>query len=152
VYSSAGPKARSAAANAGTWLWRQRIAICSVVLYLVVLLGLLARARIWRGRPADLWPPPGEVIFLAPLVLLLVGLAYARSGFFWLPVGALGLTGLLLICCGGLSFRLRPPGRLGAVAWAALGLVAGAALAFAILYHFNLLESVVHTWQFGTGG
>jgi len=152
VYAGAGPKALGAAENAGTWVWRQRFAVSSVVLYLAVLLGLLARCRIWRSRPGELWPPPGEAIFFAPLVLLLLLLAYARSSFFWIPVGALGLSGLLLIALGGLSFRLRPPGRGRAVVWAALGLVAGAGLAYAILYNFDLLESVVHTWQFGADG
>jgi len=152
VYLAAGPKARSAAANAESWLWRQRISIGGVVLYLATLLALLVRARIWRCRRSDLWPPPGETVFLAPLVVLLVGLAYARSPFFWLPIGGMGLTGFVLLSLGGLSFRLRPPGRAASLLWVVLAMAAGAGLAYGILYHYNLLESVVHTWQFGADG
>jgi len=152
VYRSAGAKARGAAELARTWLWRQRTALAGIVLYLIFLLALVGRTRPWRIRAAELWPPPGEGVFLAPLVLLLIGLGYARSSIFWIPIAWLCLSGLLALTLGGLSFRVRPPGRAAAAFWAVSGMLAGAGLAYAVLYQYELLESVVHTWRFGTEG
>jgi len=149
-YRAAGPKAASSQQRAEEWILRQRLAGAGLVGFLILLVALLLRIPAWRLRGRDLWPLPAEVIFLLPGLAFLVVLGRAHSAVFWKPVAVLTGGGLLLVWIGALSLRRRPVGsRWGAVAGAGLTLVVGLGYAYATIYHYNLLESVVHTWQFG---
>jgi len=133
---------------------RARWAWAIVVAFAVLCVARLRRIEgSWRAAAARLARPPAEVVFLAPVALVLVALAstgndLVATAVVFAIVGAIVLTwlaGAVLAARaarGGLSWRARSSHAL-AVATATI------ALLYAVLEEQQLLDFLLHTVRFG---
>jgi hypothetical protein len=117
----------------------------------MLLFASLAEVALRVGRPR--WRPPIEVIYLAPIAIVLVGVALTTHSLIAPAVALLAGGGLALAWISGVALdTLRAHDRnvrRRALAHAAVCAVAVLALAVIALGRGNLLEMVIETVQFG---
>ncbi|HET9625021.1 MAG TPA: hypothetical protein VFP84_26820, partial [Kofleriaceae bacterium] len=133
---------------------RDRAAIAA---YLVVLAaaaifaGALARTARRAGRAA--LRPPIEVIFLAPITAVLIGVALTTHRAIAAAVATISLGGLALAYLSGAQLeavrRLGRARRLRTAGHLALCLLAVAALVYIALTRDNLIDTLRETVRFG---
>jgi hypothetical protein len=124
---------------------------------LAALLGSLVEAIARSGRGArKALRPPIEVVFLAPVALVIVGVAFTAHRLIAPAVAAISAGGLALSWLSGAALdELRASGRphrLRSVAQVAVCLVGIAALAYIALMRDALLDTVIETVRFGPEG
>jgi hypothetical protein len=125
---------------------------------LAALLGSLveAIARRPRGARRAALRPPIEVVFLAPVALVMIGVAFTTHRLIAPAVAAISAGGLALSWLSGAALEaLRASGRahrLRSVAHVAVCLVGIAALAYIALMRGALLDTVIETVRFGPEG
>lgn len=119
------------------------------------LLGSLAEAvlRSPRGTRRAALRPPVEVVFLAPVAAVLVGVAFTAHRLIAPAVAAISTGGLALSWLSGAALeRLGATGRprrLRAAGHVLACLVGVAALAYIALTHDSLLDALIETVRFG---
>ncbi len=135
---------------------RDRWYVAACVAVAAVLAGLLAslvEATLRGGRRRPLLRPPIEVLFIAPVGAVLIGVAFTANELIAPAVTTLSIGGIVLAWLSGAALdTARASGRsvrLRAMLHALGCLVAVVALAFIVLTHGNLLELVIETAQFG---
>lgn len=129
-------------------LWL-RGALVGAAAALAVLLGSLATgARSWRRAAAALWPPPAELVYLAPVAAVLVGLAALRFGDVAAAVAAVAAIGLGSTWLSGAGLRLHPRSRRRALVHALAAAVGVCAAIYLVLHQTALLDDLVDTIDF----
>ena len=137
-YEAAGDTTGAALARRRLWMQRAAWAAWGLVAALALL--ALPRARRW-------WPPPTAVSYLGPVALATLLMAMPMSPAFAPALISLAVGAVALIWLWGAG----PPPRTSTGRWltaAARGL-AMAALAYAIVHHFELVEVLWHTLKYG---
>jgi hypothetical protein len=125
---------------------------------LAALLGSLveAIARSPRGARRAALRPPIEVVFLAPVALVMIGVAFTTHRLIAPAVAVISAGGLALSWLSGAALEeLRASGRahrLRSVAHVVVCLAGIAALAYVALMRDALLDTVIETVRFGPEG
>ncbi|MBA3822246.1 MAG: hypothetical protein H0X17_25395, partial [Deltaproteobacteria bacterium] len=132
------------------WYVVSWFALASII---IALLASLSDAVVRGGRR---WPgakPPIEVLFLAPVAAVLLGVALTTHRAMAPAVLVLAGGGLVLAWLSGATLELlrarRRPIGLRALLHVVGCLVAVCALVYIVLTHDNLLEMMIETIQFG---
>jgi len=119
----------------------------------LALVGSLLEARRRGGRSPIPRKPPVEVLFLAPVSVVLLAVALTTHRAMAPAVAILSVGGLALAWLSGMTLELlrahRRPLGLRAAIHAALCVAAVAALAYIVLTHDDLLEMMIETIRFG---
>lgn len=109
-----------------------------------------------RGPPGARWPalrPPLEAVFLAPVALVLIGVAFTAHRLIAPAVATIALGGLALTWLSGAALdQLRATGRahrVRSVAHVIACLAGVAALAYVALIRGDLLDMLLETVRFG---
>lgn len=121
-----------------------------------LLLLLLLRLAAGNGRRAvrALWPPPIEVMFMAPIAALLTGVAYTGHELIGPAVLLVCTAGLIVTWSSnaglnaGLMHGARA-GKLRATVHATVAVVAMAAMIYIAVHRHGLLDQIVETVRFG---
>nr|MDQ3369596.1 hypothetical protein [Myxococcota bacterium] len=126
---------------------------CALAAMIIALLASFADAVVRGGRR---WPgakPPVEVLFLAPVAAVLLGVALTTHRAMAPAVFVLSGGGLALGWLSGATLELLRTRRRAVGLRAALHvvgcLIATCALVYIVLTHDNLLEMMIETIQFG---
>lgn len=131
---------------------RARLSTLSYGVALAALLLLLASLRAaagsWRAAARALRRPPTEVIYFAPVGLLLFAFALTGHEMIAPAVAVVTGGGLALSWLSGAALRARPARR-RAVAHALIAAAGMAALLYATLHHNGLLDLLLGTLRFG---
>jgi len=147
-----------ALAEIATRKWRGQVgqgARVALALGMLALAGLLRRRTgSWRRAARGLWPPPVEVVYLAPVAF---GIALVAEGGNPLAARAVDVIlggGLAIAWVSGVALRTRATrlstvGLLGHVI--AVGL-ATVAVAWIAVMHDQLLDLLIETWRNGHDG
>ena len=128
-----------------------------IVLAAIVLLAIAMLRRdagSWRSAARMLLPPPSEVLFLAPIALVLIVLAHTGN-----PIVADSVTGIIVggVAIAWISGALLEAARRRrqrlharrAVIQAAVAVAAAGAVAYIAVEHFRVIDLVVETWDHG---
>lgn len=121
--------------------------------FLALLVSLALAARSVRGALRSLWPPPTEVLYLAPVALVLGALSWADFEGLGPAVTAISIAGALAAWISGAGLRLRRE-RGGRMAAAVAVHALAAALAvvgvvYAAMYENQLIDPILDTIRFG---
>jgi hypothetical protein len=123
--------------------------------WLIVIAALVtfaaALAATVRRAPARLavLRPPIEVIFLAPIAAVLIGVALTAHRAIAPAVATISLGGLALAYLSGAQLEARPRRRWRSLGHLALCLIAVAALVYIAFTRDNLIDLLVETVRFG---
>jgi hypothetical protein len=114
------------------------------VLIVAAAIALLAMARLSRSGLRALWPPPAELLWLAPVLscVLLAGLAQEHDEARAVAMLALGAAALLWL--NGAHLRARPPARPVAL-YVGLGALQFAGLLYCALVTNHLWHKLIDT-------
>ncbi len=125
---------------------RVRRAHLHVALWLVLAaLAVAAAAGVRRIGWRRIARPPGEVLFVAPIALVLAGVATTGNPLVARAVWTLAIAGVAIAWLSGALLAARP-GRL----WiAGVALVAAACVAYLALDHGSLATMIAETWRTG---
>jgi hypothetical protein len=132
---------------------RSRFALGAWILALVGILALCATillaTRSARGALRALWPPPGEVLYLAPVAAILSATAFTGYDGLGPAVTTVSLAGVLVAWLSGAGLRLAA-GRIRIVAVHAVAAAAVVVAAiYLALYRNRLIDPVLDTLRFG---
>ncbi|MGN6105409.1 MAG: hypothetical protein ACTHU0_09920 [Kofleriaceae bacterium] len=121
---------------------------------LAILLGSLAEAWLRPPRARRRWPrPPFELLYIAPVAAVLVGVALTAHQSIAPAVLALTAGGLVFATISGAALDLLRhhgrPLRRRAVAHVLVCLLATIALLYIVLMHDHLIDLVIETIRFG---
>jgi hypothetical protein len=116
-----------------------------VTLAAILALALYRAASLRRA----LWPPPEELVFAAPLLVVLAIAAVPRVPEERFAVLAVALGAAPLLWIHGAYLRARPLRPLRRLGEAALGIVQAAGVVFCAVVVSGLWDSVVNTWMAG---
>ena len=116
----------------------------------------LAEAALRGGRRRPVLRPPVEVLYLAPVAAVLVGVAFTAHQLIAPAVATIAVAGLVMAWLSGatldtLRARARPVRR-RAVLHVVVSLLGIAALAYVALTREGLLDMVIETVRFGPEG
>ncbi len=129
------------------------LAYVAIACVLAGLLASLAEATLRAGWQRPVLRPPIEVLFLAPVGAVLVGVAFTAHPLIAPAVTTLSIGGLVLAWLSGAALdTLRARGRsvkARAILHVLACFIAIAALAYVVLTRGNLLDLVIETAQFG---
>ena len=113
----------------------------------------LLETALHGGRRRPILRPPVEVMFLAPVGAVLVGVAFTAHRLIAPAVTALAIGGVVLAWLSGATLdTLRDRGRpvkLRAMLHIILSILAVAAIGYIVLTRDNLIDMVIETAQFG---
>jgi tetratricopeptide (TPR) repeat protein len=133
------------------WLWATTAV--SGAGFLALTLFLLGAARTVRAAARALWPPPGEVLYLVPVAVLLSAVSYTDYQGLGPAVTAVSSGGVVAAWLSGASLGLRRrAGRPTVPIVAAHALAAGIAilaLVYVAVYTTDLLDPVLETLRYG---
>ena len=111
---------------------------------------LLAATRSPRRAARALWPPPSEVLYLAPVAAVLSAAAFTGYAGLGPAVTCISIAGVAAAWLSGAGLAARPGRRAAAaLAHAAAAVVVVAAVAYLALLRFELLDAVLETLRYG---
>jgi hypothetical protein len=119
---------------------------------ILALAGSLVAAARSAGRAARaLWPPPSEVLYLAPVAAVLSAAAFTGYAGLGPAVTCVSIAGVAAAWLSGAGLALRDPGRrLPAVIGHALAaVVIVAAVTYLAMLRFELLDAMLDTLRYG---
>src|SRR5262249_4857607 len=112
--------------------------------------GLLWAPRLWRlVGTRSLWPPPQEVVYPLPVLLLSAIASLGAPAAEGRGVRALALSAVILLWLNGAWLRARPPAGAWRVVHAALGLLQAGALLYAAVVLTGLWDKLHDTIEMG---
>jgi hypothetical protein len=131
----------------GSWI--------ALVLAILLLLGSLAEAIVRGGRRRPSWRPPIEVLFLAPLAVIIVGVAFSTQRTIAPAVARISALGLVFAWVSGITLDLlRARGRsVRARAIVHIGICAIGVLAigYIAVTRDGLVDMLADTMRYGPG-
>lgn len=131
--------------------WNIAAVAVAIAGFTMLLLSLLLAGG--RGAARALWPPPPEVLYLAPAAGFLAVVAYTDYQGFGPAITAVAAGGVALAWLSGatLAARRRRGARIAraAVLHAVIALAVVPSLVFVALYHTRLLDPVLDTLRYG---
>jgi tetratricopeptide (TPR) repeat protein len=134
---------------------RSRLGWLASLLATVALLGLagslLLATRSPRRAARSLWPPPAEVLYLAPVAAILSAVSHTGYQGLGQSVTCVSLAGVVVAWLSGAGLAARPPERrLGAALCHGLAaIVVVLAVTYLALLRFELLDAVIDTLRYG---
>jgi hypothetical protein len=123
--------------------WRQH-----VMWGLLVGLVTLTLWRAYAGRRA-LWPPPEEVLWVGPLLLLMLAAALPREAEERSAIAGIALGGLVLLWANGAWLKVHPLSFAARAREAVLGLAQATAVLYCAIVASGLWDSVMNTFAAG---
>lgn len=134
-------------------LWARRASLFGL-LALALLVASLVRAAGSAGKAAAaLWPPPAEVIYLAPIGVALTAIAATGYRGLMVGVGLISASGLLVAWLSGAGLAAHRRRGVALKGWAlghiAVAAVAVIALAYVSIHRAGLIEPFFQTLESG---
>ena len=143
----------TAAARGQARVWLYEISWIALIVAAIALLASLAEAMLKGGFRAPSMRPPVEVLFLAPLAVVVAAITFATQRTIWPAVFRITLVGLVATWLSGVSLDLlRTRGR--AIRMRALVHVLACAIAvlsvgYISVMHDGLIDMFVETLRYG---
>lgn len=110
----------------------------------------LAMFRLWRsGGLRTLWPPPAELIYPLPILLLLLASTLGQEPDEARAIATVSLGAFALLWLNGAYLRAHPPRGLGRVTVAVLGVLQAGALLYCALVANGLWAKFQDTLAMG---
>lgn len=138
--------------SADRWYLTAWIALALVILGLA---SSLAEASLRGGRRRPSLRPPTEVVFLAPVAVVLVGIAFAARAVVAPAVGQISVAGIVFAWLSGATLdllRARGRGvRARSIAHAVACAVGAVAIGYIAIVHGELIKLFTETVQAGPG-
>jgi tetratricopeptide (TPR) repeat protein len=112
---------------------------------------LVVAVRSVRRAAGALWPPPAEVLYLAPIAAFLSAASFTGYAGLGPSVTAVSLAGLAVAWLSGAGLAARPPGRrlAAALGHALAAVLVVLAVTYVALLRFELLDAVLDTLRYG---
>lgn len=126
-------------------LWLRAALVGGAAALAVLLASVVTGAGSLRAVAAALRRPPAELIYLAPVAALIVGLAALRFRDVAPAVAAMAAAGLAFTWLSGAGLRLHPPSRRRALVHALAAAVGVCAVVYLILHQAVLLDDLLDT-------
>lgn len=116
---------------------------------LVLALALLWLSRVARAGVRMLWPPPTELVYVLPILLVMLAAATAQEEPEAHALVTLGLSAIALLWLNGAWLRARPPGPRSRYGQALLGLLQVASLLYCAMVGNGLWGKLMDTVAMG---
>jgi hypothetical protein len=118
----------------------------SLITAFLVLWGL----RLWRGKlPRALWPPPVEVLYPLPILLLMAAASFGQPAEEARGVRMIALGAVMMLWLNGAYLRARPPKGVWQVVHGAMGLGQAVALLYVAVILSGLWDKFHDTLVMG---
>lgn len=140
----------TAALDAARWRREVRGVLWGVLAVIAVaaLVVLRRGAGSWRGVARKLARPPIEVAFLAPIAIVIAGVAFTGNPLVARAVAAILGVGIAVAWVSGVSLP-RPVGGKRALVHALVAAIAVAAAGYLAIDHGRMIDLIAETWREG---